>query len=205
MEFTLPTVPLAFEWIVPPTECGLNDGVLSASAPARTDMFIDPAGSPARLNAPRALAVAAEGDWRLSTRVRVNFRDEYDAGALLVWIDETHWAKLCFEVSPSGVPGVVSVVCNGLADDANAWTVDDPHEGVWLRVTRHGSAYAFHAGSDGRRWEFVRNFSIGAGTSANPAPQVGFVVQAPTGSGCSAVFDHVSYFGSAPADLRDGS
>jgi len=200
MEFTLPAVPLAFEWIVPPTECGLNDGVLSASAPARTDLFVDPANAASTVNAPRALAPAPDGDWRLSTRVRVSFRDAFDAGTLLIWIDDTHWAKLCFEVSPSGVPGVVSVVCDGVADDANAWPVADPLDGVWLRITRHGGAYAFHAGADGQRWEFVRNFSLGPGT-----PQIGFVVQAPTGSGCGAVFDHVAYDPSAPTDLRDGS
>ncbi|MEV6966820.1 DUF1349 domain-containing protein [Hamadaea sp. NPDC051192] len=200
MEFTLPAVPLKFEWIVPPTECGLNDGVLSASAPAQTDLFVDPADNTTKINAPRALADAPDGDWRLSARVRVTFHDAFDAGTLLVWIDDTHWAKLCFEVSPSGVPGVVSVVCDGVADDANAWPVADPHEGVWLRIARHGGAYAFHAGVDGQRWEFVRNFAIGSG----PA-QVGFVAQAPTGSGCNVVFDHIEYAPSAPSDLRDGS
>ncbi|WP_188991948.1 DUF1349 domain-containing protein, partial [Saccharopolyspora thermophila] len=90
--------------------------------------------------------------------------------------------------------------CDGVADDANAWPVADPHEGVWLRIARHGGAYAFHAGVDGQRWEFVRNFAIGSG----PA-QVGFVAQAPTGSGCNVVFDHIEYAPSAPSDLRDGS
>jgi regulation of enolase protein 1 (concanavalin A-like superfamily) len=202
MEFTLPAVPLTFQWVVPPTECGLNDGVLSAAAPPTTDVFVDPAGDAATTNAPRALAPSPGGDWRLSARVRVGFRGTFDAGALVIWFDETRWAKLCFEISPAGIPGVVSVVCDGLADDANAWPVTgDARDGVWLRVTRRGNAFAFHAGSDGRTWEFIRHFALGAGET----PSIGFLVQAPTGSGCTAIFDHVEYAASAPADLRDGS
>ncbi|NUT33861.1 MAG: DUF1349 domain-containing protein [Hamadaea sp.] len=202
MEFTLPAVPLTFEWIVPPTECGLNDGVLSATAPATTDIFVDPAGPHRTVNAPRALAPAPDGDWRLSARVRVAFRDSFDAGVLLIWIDETRWAKLCFERSPAGVPMVVSVVCDGVADDANAWPVaGDVRDGVWLRIARRGSAYAFHASADGASWEFVRHFAL----AAEQTPRIGFVVQAPTGAGCSAVFDDVAFAPNAPADLRDGS
>lgn len=196
MEFTLHGVPLEFRWTVTPVECGLNDGVLSATAGPQTDIFVHPSGAPSTVSAPRALTTPPEGDWRFSARVRVDFRDSFDAGVLLLWSDETHWAKLCFERSPDGVPMVVSVVCRDVADDANSWPVTDQH--VWLRISRVGGAYAFHTSSDGTRWEFVRHFAL-------PASSVGFVVQAPVGSGCSAVFDHVSFVAGAPADLRDGS
>ena len=42
MEFTLPGVPLEFSWTVPPIECRLSDGVLSAVAGPGTDIFVDP-------------------------------------------------------------------------------------------------------------------------------------------------------------------
>jgi regulation of enolase protein 1 (concanavalin A-like superfamily) len=196
MEFTLTGVPLEFRWTVPPTECGLHDGVLTAIAAATTDVFVHPASAQVTLNAPRALAALPDGDWQLSARVRVGFRDSFDAGVLLLWGDDTQWAKLCFERSPAGQPMVVSVVCRGVADDANAWPVHDEY--VWLRVTRTGGAYAFHASDDGSRWEFVRHFAL------TPS-HVGFGVQAPVGSGCEAVFDHVTFTPAAPSDLRDGS
>jgi len=202
MEFTLPAVPLTFEWVVHPTECGLTDGVLSATAPATTDVFVDPSGGQSTVNAPRAITLAPIGDWQLSARVRVGFRGAFDAGALLIWHDETRWAKLCFENSPAGVPMVVSVVCDGVADDANAWPVSgDVRDGVWLRISRRGPAYAFHASADGQTWEFVRHFALAADVPAS----IGFVVQAPMGTGCSVVFDQVGFHATAPADLRDGS
>ena len=41
-------------------------------------------------------------DFRLSARVTVDFRATFDAGVLLLWLDEAHWAKLCFEYTPDG-------------------------------------------------------------------------------------------------------
>lgn len=196
MDFTLPGVPLAFSWTVPPVECRLQDGVLSAVAAAGTDIFVDPTARHSQLSAARALAPLPEGDWQLSARVRVDFRDRFDAGVLLLWADDAHWAKLCFERSPAGVPMVVSVVCREVADDANSWSV--PGDAVWLRISRVEGAYAFHASADGERWEFVRHFAL-------PATQLGFVVQAPIGTGCSVVFDDIRFVEGTLADLRDGS
>lgn len=193
----MPGVPLEFSWTVPPVECGLKDGVLRAVAGPGTDIFIAP-GTPRfhQMSAARALAPMPEGDWRLSARVRVDFRDRYDAGVLLLWADEAHWAKLCFERSPAGQPMVVSVVCREVSDDANSWPVDG--DTVWLRIARTEGAFAFHASSDGTHWEFVRHFDV-------PATHVGFVVQAPIGTGCTATFDNVSYATGRLEDLRDGS
>jgi hypothetical protein len=73
------------------------------------------------------LAPAPAGDWRLSARVRVNFRDTYDAGVPLIWNDERHWAKLCFERSPAGIPTVVNVVFGGVrSDDVPAGRTERP-------------------------------------------------------------------------------
>ncbi|WP_034593129.1 DUF1349 domain-containing protein [Hamadaea tsunoensis] len=197
MEFTLPGVPLEFTWTVPPAECGLRNGSLRAVPPARTDIFVPPDGSPSTMNGSRALAPLPDGDFSLSARVRVTFRDTYDAGTLLLWADEKHWAKLCFERSPAGQPMVVSVVCRDLADDANSWPVSSL-DGVWLRISRVGGAFVFHAGDDGSRWEFVRQFAL-------PATHVGFGVQAPSGNGCDVLFDHVGFSTAKLTDLRDGS
>ena len=87
-----------------------GDGRVTAVAPGRTDLYVDPAGTDSDatslLNAPTALFTPAAGDFRLSARVDVDFRATYDAGVLLVWIDEENWAKLCFEYSPGGDPMV---------------------------------------------------------------------------------------------------
>ena len=46
----------------------------------------------------------------------------------------------------------------------------------------------------------LRYFALDAGSV-----RVGFLAQSPTGQGCSATFDHISYQPGAPENLRDGS
>ena len=82
----------------------------------------------------------------------------FDAGVLLLWVDDRNWAKLCFEFSPDREPMIVSVVARGVADDANAFVVDG--RTVWLRVSRIDHAYAYHASLDGTTWRMIRFFAL---------------------------------------------
>jgi hypothetical protein len=182
-------------------------GVVTVPAQPHTDIFIDPAGgADAAVNAESMLSAATllgdppEGDFQLSARVTVEFAATFDAGVLLLWADERHWAKLCFEFSPAGEPMVVSVVCRGVADDANAFTV--PGRSVWLRVSRIGRVYAYHASLDGKTWQMIRAFLIDEDTSGD---KVGFEGQSPTGDGCGVTFDEIRFRPERLADLRDGS
>ncbi|MDQ2756338.1 MAG: DUF1349 domain-containing protein [Actinomycetota bacterium] len=182
-------------------------GTVVASAPAGTDLFVSPGGSDgpdgggqALLNAVTLLGEPQSGDLQLGAQVSVDFRARFDAGVLLVWLDETHWAKLCFERSPSGAPMVVSVVTRGTSDDANGFVVTDPT--VWLRISRVGRVYAFHASIDGQTWELVRVFELTDDVSGH---RLGLEVQAPTGPGCMATFERVRLTATTLEDLRDGS
>jgi regulation of enolase protein 1 (concanavalin A-like superfamily) len=152
------------------------------------------------LNAATLLGTPPAGDFQLSARATVDFRSQYDAGVLLLWLDEQHWAKLCLELSPAAEPMVVSVVTRGVSDDANAGVV--PERSVWLRVSRIDHVYAFHASADGRTWRMVRVFALGDSVDGH---QVGFEVQSPTGDGCTVTFDQIRFAGERLSDLRDGS
>jgi regulation of enolase protein 1 (concanavalin A-like superfamily) len=176
------------------------DGELTAKAEARTDLFIDPAGQAETLNAPWLLGVAPDADFQFSAKLTVDFAGTYDAGALLLWVDERRWAKLCFEYSPDREPMIVSVVTRGESDDSNGFTVEG--NTVWLRVTRSGPAYAFHASLDGKRWHFTRFFSI---HDQPVRARLGFEAQSPMGSGCAVTFAEVRFSHDPLHDLRDGS
>ena len=189
-----PLTPAEGEWEVE------RAGTVAGAAGPRSDIFIDPGSGEPTLNAATLLGSPSEGDFRLSARVSVDFRATFDAGVLLLWLDDRNWAKLCFEYSPDGEPMVVSVVCRGVADDANAFVVDGAS--VWLRVSRIGSAFAFHASTDGARWRFIRHFAL---DGAAAAVRVGFEAQSPTGDGCAVRFEDVRFASERLADLRDGS
>jgi regulation of enolase protein 1 (concanavalin A-like superfamily) len=174
---------------------------VTASAAHHSDMFIDPgADAEPTLNAVTLLGAPPDGDFQFSARVTVEFGSTYDAGVLLLWIDDRHWGKLCFELSPDGEPMIVSVVTRRVSDDANAFVVDG--RTVWLRVSRIDHALAYHASLDGKTWRMIRSFTIdGASTSA----AIGFEAQSPTGDGCVVTFDDIRFTRERLDDLRDGS
>jgi regulation of enolase protein 1 (concanavalin A-like superfamily) len=180
-------------------------GALVAVAPAHTDFYVNPGGADSAdaesmLNAATLLGVPPAGDFQFSARVSVDFKSQYDAGVLLLWIDEQHWGKFCFEFSPAAKPMVVSVVTRGVSDDANAFTV--PERSVWLRVSRSDHVYAYHASTDGKTWDLVRVFSLGDAIGDH---RIGFEAQSPTGDGCTVTFDDIHFTPQRLADLRDGS
>ena len=152
------------------------------------------------LNAATLLVSPPAGDFQFSARVTVDFRSQYDAGVLLLWIDEQHWAKLCFEFSPAARPMVVSVVTREVSDDANAFVVAD--RSIALRISRLDHVYAFHASTDATTWQLVRLFSLGPAVAGH---RVGFEAQSPTGDGCTVTFDRIAFTRKRLADLRDGS
>ncbi|HEX2145516.1 MAG TPA: DUF1349 domain-containing protein [Glycomyces sp.] len=202
MTVHLPQLPFELDWdgAEPPT-WRLTDTGLEATAAGKTDRYVhapDPA-SHAPKNGACLLGLPPEGDWQFSTRVTVNFSGKYDAGTLFLHADETHWSKLCFEYSPDEQGMVVSVVTRGTSDDANAWNIEGDE--VWLRVSRIGEGFAFHASGDGEHWEFVRCFAFGVEATV----RAGFGVQAPEGEGCKVTFEDIAFKQQTLQDLRNGS
>jgi regulation of enolase protein 1 (concanavalin A-like superfamily) len=200
----LPSLPFPLEPAgSPPAGCRILHGALILRATAGTDMFVDPAGvDPGQVpDAGRFVGLPPAGDFTLAAQVRVEFGSMYDAGVLLLHARERHWAKLCFEYSPQLRPTAVTVVTKGISDDSNSFEVDG--DTLWLRITRSGAAWAFHASTDGSWWRLLRYFALGG----DPAElvRVGFLAQSPTGAGCTAAFDHISFRPGAPEHLRDGS
>jgi uncharacterized protein len=180
-------------------------GAVVANAPAHTDLYVNPGGdgsddAESMLNASTLLGTPPPGDFQLIARVTVDFAAQYDAGVLLLWIDDRHWAKFCFELSPAAEPMVVSVVTREFSDDANAFVVAD--RSVSLRVSRVDNVYAFHASTDERTWRLVRVFTVGTVLERH---MVGFEAQSPTGDGCLVTFDRISFTSERLEDLRDGS
>ncbi len=172
---------------------------LVLTAQGASDLFVDPAGDGPAPDAGRLVGLPPDGDFTLAARVTVGFRNTYDAGALLLYADERHFAKLCLEYSPQHRPTAVTVVTRGSSDDCNSF--EPGGDTLWLRITRTGPVWAFHAATDGVFWRLLRYFALDA---AAPM-KIGFLAQSPTGDGCTAAFDDIAFRPGAPKDLRDGS
>ena len=163
----LPSLPFALEPAgSPPPGCRVRSGVLTLTAAANTDMFVDPAGVEQVPDAGRFVGLPPAGDFTLAAQVSVEFASMYDAGVLLLHAAERDWAKLCFEYSPQLKPTAVTVVTRGTSDDCNSFEVDGST--LWLRITRSGAAWAFHASTDGAWWRLLRYFTPRARPRAGP-------------------------------------
>jgi regulation of enolase protein 1 (concanavalin A-like superfamily) len=200
-DLRLPGVPFAFASSgTPACQATVDGGTLTLVSGAKSDLFIDPAGDEAaRPDAGRWTGLPGEDDFTFAARVTVGFASTFDAGVLLLYLSERRWAKLCYEFSPRRKPTAVTVVTRGTSDDSNSFETEGGP--LWLRITRSGRVWAFHASVDGAYWQLLRYFTLGEASGA----RVGFLAQSPTGAGCTAILDSVTYSSGAPADLRDGS
>jgi uncharacterized protein len=190
-------VPFALEWLYPPAECHAEPARLVVSAPAQTDWFIDPISGRTVRTAPVLVGPPPTGDFTLAAHVVLDGDAMFDAAGLFVYDDDHHWAKLAVEVTAAG-PTVVSVVTDAFSDDCNSTVL--AQKSSWLRLARVGKAIAFHASDGGGRWELVRVFR-----PPSAAPRIGFVCQAPTGGGCTGIFDAIAFNARSLSDVRDGS
>ncbi|GAA2072854.1 DUF1349 domain-containing protein [Actinomadura alba] len=193
----LSPVPVPMRWLLTPKDWSVSDGALTITAGPRTDLFVDPETGVKTVTAP-ALTAPLPGDFTLSARVRADLTADFDAGVLMLWANPRAWAKLCLERSPQGESTIVSVVTRDVSDDCNSFTVDGDH--VWLRISRFGGTFAFHAATDGRYWRLIRLFAHDEAQRMS----VGFLAQSPTGDGCGVTFDDIRYSPGRPADLRNG-
>jgi regulation of enolase protein 1 (concanavalin A-like superfamily) len=197
----LPGVPFPFASSGSPAcSASVDGGTLTLVSGPKSDLFIDPAGDEAtRPDAGRWTGLPGEDDFTFSARVTVGFASTFDAGVLLLYLSERRWAKLCYEFSPQRKPTAVTVVTRNTSDDSNSFeTAGGP---LWLRITRSGRVWAFHAAVNGTYWQLLRYFTLGEASGA----RVGFLAQSPAGAGCTAIFDSVTYTSGAPGNLRDGS
>jgi regulation of enolase protein 1 (concanavalin A-like superfamily) len=185
------------QWANPTRWEPLPGGGIRILAQARTDFFRNPDGSAPNENG-HLLWQPVEGDFVVQAHVRPTFSSTYDAAALMVRGDESHWAKLCFEATDFGTHAIVSVVTDGLSDDANGVNVDVPD--VWLQIVRQGNLLAMHYALDGRTWRMVRYFSLALAAKV----AVGMVAQSPTGSGTMVDFLHCSVERRRVDDMRAG-
>jgi regulation of enolase protein 1 (concanavalin A-like superfamily) len=197
----LPGVPFPLEPSGnPPCAAEFAGGTLTLTSGPATDLFVDPGGEEGgRPDAGRLTGLPGDRDFTFAARVSVSFQSVFDAGVLLLYLSERRWAKLCYELSPQRRPTAVTVVTRSTSDDSNSFETDGGP--LWLRITRSGRAWAFHASQDGAWWRLLRYFTLGESSGA----RVGLLSQSPTGQGCTATFDHIVYQPGAPANLRDGS
>jgi uncharacterized protein len=185
-------------WENPPLKWeSLPGGGIRVFVPAQVDYFQDPAGLLKKDDAPY-LWLTVTGDFVARAHVRPTFTTTWDAGALMARADALHWAKLCYESTDLGTTAAVSVVTNGVSDDANGADLTAPD--LWLQMVRAGDVFGLQYALDGTSWRMVRLFKL-------PMPstiKVGLVAQCPAGPGATIDFLSFSVESRTLKNLRGG-
>ncbi len=184
---TIAGIPGPLTWVKGRTTFTVDKGsALTLSAGPKTDWFVDPFEGTVDNNAP-ILAFLPPQNYVFSAKVQVKFATKWDAGALMLWADDHHWAKFSFELSPGKQPTVVTVVTRGFSDDCNSIPIVG--DAVYLQIARKKSTYVFYYGTDGKTWNIVRTFNLRAAETM----RVGFESQSPAGNGAASVFSEIHY------------
>ncbi len=197
-QLSLNGLPGELTWKNTPVASHIENGSqLTIESGKSTDWFVDPFDGTVTKTAP-ILSFVPASDYVFRAKVEVEFHTKWDAGALMIWGDDHHWAKLSFEMSPEGQPTMVTVVTRGLSDDCNSILISG--NAVYLQIAKSGQAYVFYSSTNGKDWKILRAFSLDTRAPLN----VGFESQSPAGNGSKAVFSEIQFSAKRIANIYTG-
>lgn len=126
-------------------------------------------------------------DFVLSAKLTVGYHSTWDAGDLVIYVNDSVWAKFGIKVTSEKKPTIVSVVTRTVSDDNNSIVVNGAS--AYLKIAKAGSGIFFYESQDGQNWTIIRGFTLGT----NSDLRVGFSAQSPVGEGCQAEFSNIQY------------
>jgi len=188
-----------FKWLNEPKNHTVTNGELHIEVEGNTDFFIDPENKKATASAP-FLYKEVKGDFIATTLVQPDFKDQWNASALFMMIDETHWIKFAFENSDATGKSIVSVVTRMVSDDANGAILNNSDQ-VWLKMIRKGNLYALHWSLDGIKYNMCR---LAAMPKAEKV-KIGLEAQSPVGQTAHHKFLYFNLESKTVKDLRKGA
>lgn len=187
-----------FQWLNQPKNHIISKGELQVEVEGNTDFFIDPENKKATATAPY-LYKEIKGDFVATALVQPDFKDQWNAGALFMMIDDTHWIKFAFENSDATGKSIVSVVTRLVSDDANGAILNNSDQ-IWLKMIRKGDLYALHWSMDGKKYNMCR---LAAMPNAEKV-KIGLEAQSPVGETAHHKFLFFNLESRTVQDLRKG-
>lgn len=180
------SIPSPLKWVIEPRSFNQTNESIEITAGANTNMFYAPDGNFNASNMPKLLFEPSD-NFTLSAKVKAEQKSKWDAAMLVVYIDESYWAKFCFENESLGINRMVTVVTNKISDDAYSCYTEG--NSVYMQITKKGKQFTFAYSTDGIKWNNIRYFRL---TSENTV-KIGFSSQSPIGEGLSSSFSEIKY------------
>ncbi len=177
----------------------ISENEIQFTSPAKSDLFHSSDGKYKTNKSPRLL-FSPDSSFILSAKITIDFHANWDAGDLVIYNDTLHWTKFCFERDHQEQARVVSVVCNGFADDCNSMKV--PNNEVYYKIAGNvnDNKFALYYSNNGIDWFLIRSF----GLNKRDNLRIGFSVQSPVGNGATATFSDIKYKDKHPENWWTG-
>ena len=183
------------EWINKPASFELTERGITIHAEPDSDYFNDPVSGKIRSNG-HILAVEAASDFTFQCKIKPEFAETYDAGAVFFYIDDSHWIKQAFEKTDLGTTSAVSVVTDEVSDDANGETIDA--DSIYMKMVRKKDIFGLYYSTDAEKWRMMRLFKFITIKSGF----IGVEAQSPMGQGCTISFSEIELSEKTPQNMR---
>ncbi len=183
-----------FTWMNPPESYSVEEGILYVSLNKETDFFNNPEDSSVVGTAP-FLYKEIEGDFVAKALFQPDFSAQWNAVALMVYVDSLHWIKFAFENSDATGPSIVTVVTNETSDDANGVILKE-NPAIWIAIARKNNNYSMHWSTDNNDYKMSRLTSMPASKIVN----IGMEMQSPLGE---KAVHQIKYFGIDAKTVKD--
>ena len=187
-----------FAWMNPPKAFSIKNGSLTIEAPKGSDFFNNPEDGQVTGTAPY-LFMEIKGDFVAKAHIQPDFSSQWNAVALMVFLDEDHWIKFAFENSDTTGPSIVTVVTKSLSDDANGVILADSRA-IWLKLIRKGNNYSMLWSKDDTDYKMARLTTLPESTSV----KIGVEAQCPVGPIATHSISHLSLEEKTVRDMRKG-
>lgn len=179
-------IPGFLEWVVEPDSFNIQNGTISISAGPNTNMFYAPHGNFNVSNMPKLL-FKPDDNFTFSAKAYTQHKTKWEAAMLVVYINESYWAKFCFENESLSKNRMVTVVNNEISDDAYSdYVIGDS---VYMMIRKEDKQITFSYSGDGKNWIDIRYFRL----NSEDTLKIGFASQSPIGTGLTSIFSDIKY------------
>jgi uncharacterized protein len=179
-------IPSVLEWVIEPDSFNIDNGIISISAGPGTNMFYAPHGNFNVSNMPKLL-FKPDGNFTFSAKAYTEHKTKWEAAMLVVYINESYWAKFCFENESLSKNRMVTVVTNEISDDAYSdYVIGDS---VYMMIKKEGKQITFSYSADNENWVDIRYFRL----NSEDTIRIGFASQSPIGAGLTSTFSDIHY------------
>jgi len=179
-------IPGVLEWVIEPDSFTVKNRTVSISAGPGTNMFYAPHGNFNVSNMPKLL-FKPDDNFTFSAKAYTKHKTKWEAAMLVVYINESYWAKFCFENESLSKNRMVTVVTNEVSDDAYSDYING--DSVYTMIKKEGKQITFSYSGDGKNWVDIRYFRL----NSEDTLKIGFASQSPIGKGLTSIFSDINY------------